>query len=285
MVSILSLLNNTKSELKQAGIENYNNEAALILEKVTGIKKYELAIKGGKAATDEQFEQISDYITRRKNGEPLQYILGEWEFYGLNFKVGKGVLIPRQDTETLIDVVLQEFICDETENPVIADLCSGSGCIAVTLEKMIDGAKVFAVELSAEALPFLSENVRMNGSSVQILAGDVLDERALNSLPELDCIVSNPPYLTDGDMQILQKEVSFEPQTALFGGRDGLDFYHAISSLWARKLRTNGLVAFEVGINQAEDVGKILEQNGYSNVSFQKDLCGITRVVYARKSV
>lgn len=280
-ISVTALYNNTKAILKMSGNENYRMEASLLIEKVTGFKKHELAILGYKIASQEQIEQISKLIERRKSGEPLQYIVGEWEFYGLNFKVGKGVLIPRQDTETLIDVVIEEL--KSSENPCIVDLCSGSGCIAVTLDKNLKDSQIFAVELSDEAIPFLNENIAYNNSDVKVVAGDVLDENILCSFPQFDCIVSNPPYLTENDMVVLQKEVRFEPEMALKGGNDGLYFYREIIRLWSKKLKQNGLIAFEIGINQEDDVKNILKENGYKDISFKKDLCGIIRVVYGRK--
>lgn len=280
-ISVTALYNNTKAILKMSGNENYRMEASLLIEKVTGFKKHELAILGYEIASQEQIEQISKLIERRKSGEPLQYIVGEWEFYGLNFKVGKGVLIPRQDTETLIDVVIEELKL--SENPCIVDLCSGSGCIAITLGKSLKESQIFAVELSDEAIPFLNENIAYNNSEVKVVAGDVLDENILGSFPQFDCIVSNPPYLTENDMVVLQKEVRFEPEMALKGGNDGLYFYREIIRLWSKKLKQNGLIAFEIGINQEDDVKNILKENGYKDISFKKDLCGIIRVVYGRK--
>lgn len=283
MVRVSNAFNDAREALKSVGIENYKQEASLLIEKVTGIKKYEMIFKGQKAISDVEIEQLNQLLERRKNGEPLQYILGEWEFYGLNFKVGKGVLIPRQDTEALVDEVLQEFIGNDIENPVIADLCSGSGCIAVTLEKMIDGSKVFAIELSDEAILYLSNNIAENNSSVEVIVGDVLSADTLQNIPMLDCIVSNPPYLTENDMQALQKEVTYEPETALRAGSDGLDFYRGITQLWKDTLKPQGFIAFECGINQHNDIKNILESNGFENICFQKDLCGIIRVVTGKK--
>ena len=274
-------MNKKKKNLINFGIENYKQESAFLIEKVTGYKKYQISINGEKLINDEQVQELNEYILRRQNGEPLQYILGEWEFYGLNFKVGKGVLIPRQDTETLVEVALENL--KATKNPVIADLCSGSGCIAISIEKNTKKSEVFAIEISENAIPYLIENINENSSNVKLIKGDICDIDTLINLPQLDMIVSNPPYLTDDDMNSLQKEVAFEPKMALQANDNGLYFYKTITRIWKEKLKYQGILAFECGFNQHNDIKNILEENGFENVCFKEDLCGIIRVVYGRK--
>ncbi len=280
-ISIYDLYNNIKAALMLAEIENYRMEAALIIEKLTGYKKHELSLIGERKASIEQLKMADELVKRRKSGEPLQYILGEWEFYGLNFKVGQGVLIPRQDTETIIDLIIE--VLKDIKSPSIIDLCSGSGCIAITLDKTIQDAAVFAVEFSSEANSYLSKNIKENDSDVKLIVGNVLKEETLENFLEVDCIVSNPPYLSKSDMNMLQKEVTFEPEMALFGGDDGLKFYREITKLWSKKLKPQGVLVFEIGINQHDEVKGILESNGYKNICFKEDLCGIIRVVYGYK--
>lgn len=279
-LSISTLYNNTKAILKTHGIENYRGEAAYLIKAVYGFNKHELAILGHLISTSDKIEKLNELIIRRKRGEPLQYLLGEWEFYGYNFSVGDGVLIPRQDTETLIEVVLEEM--KQTETPKIVDLCSGSGCVAITLEKIVNNADVFAIELSDQAFPYLMKNISDNNSNITAIIGDVSDKAIVDALPLMDCVISNPPYLTPDDMQKLQLEVQYEPKMALEGGDDGLFFYREISSIWKNKLKPNGLIAFEIGLNQELSVEKILKENDFQNIQFKKDLCGIIRVVHAR---
>ena len=174
---------------------------------------------------------ILEMVERRISGMPLQYILGEWEFWGLPIKVGEGVLIPRPDTETLIEDILEIVRKTGMKSPKIADLCSGSGCIALALKSEIPSAEVYAVELSEKALVDLKQNVELNKSDINIIKGDVLSPKTSEMLTELDIIASNPPYLTAQDMAELQIEVQKEPETALFGGNDGLDFYRAMTPL------------------------------------------------------
>ncbi len=187
------------------------------------------------------------------------------------------MLIPRPDTETLVDYVL-EFARDMTD-PKIVDLCSGSGCIAIAIDKNIPNAQIHAVEVSQGAADYLRQNIELNSSAVQLVVGDVLDTNVVDSFNELDIIVSNPPYLTDEDFKSLQKEVSFEPKMALYGGEEGMTFYREITEKWGRSLKTGGLLAFEIGIKQEDSVKEILEQNSFRDIDYRCDLNGIIRVV------
>ena len=236
------------------------------------------------AVPQDKAELILSAVKRRAKGEPLQYILGEWEFYGLRFKVGEGVLIPRPDTETLVDQTLD--ICRENgmSSPVIADLCSGSGCIAIALRHELPGAEVYAAELSDKALGYLKQNKELNRSGIHIVKADVLDKASLSLFPTADIIVSNPPYLTAKDMSELQTEVAREPETALYGGTDGLDFYRRMTGLWKEKLRPGGWLVYEFGMGQHDDVKNILEATGFTNVCFRRDGGGIIRTAAAVKS-
>lgn len=218
---------------------------------------------------------------KRAEGYPLQYILGEWDFYGRSFLVGEGVLIPRADTEILIEAVLFEA-CTMGEAVVIADLCSGSGCIAITLAKEIATSRVYAVEKSELAFEYLESNANRHSAKTNLTAilGDVLCLET--SLPMLDIVVSNPPYLTKAEMEALQKEVSYEPSMALYGEVDGLFFYREITRLWKNRLKSGGILAYEVGDNQADAVSEILKENGFKTICQRADLCDIIRVVYGR---
>ena len=214
---------------------------------------------------------------RRAKHEPLQYLLGQWEFYGLRFAVGAGVLIPRADTETLVDAALERL--RKISAPRIADLCTGTGCIAAALKSQRQDAQVCGVEISEQARTYAERNMQALRLDVQILAGDVLDEQLAASMQALDCIVSNPPYLTADDMQHLQTEVTFEPALALDGGADGLHFYRNITRIWKNTLKTGGLLAFEAGIGQADPISEILAENGLTGIETVRDLNGIERVV------
>lgn len=229
----------------------------------------------------EHEEKIRGMIKRRSEGEPLQYILGEWDFWSCTFKVGEGVLIPRPDTETLIEDVLKICRRKNLRSPKIADLCSGSGCIAITLKKELPTAEVSAVELSEQAIGYLKRNSELNGADINIVAADVLDSRTAEKFRELDIIVTNPPYLTAEEMKELQPEVCREPYMALFGGNDGLDFYRQLAPLWRDSMKKGGSFCCEFGMGQHDAVKKILHQNHFINIKFSKDAGGIIRTAAA----
>ena len=274
----LSVYKRTKETLDKAGIESSQFEAKELIRYFLNISEVEIYSDVQKKFEQRDIEQLEYALEKRAGGYPLQYIIGEWEFYGYRFKVGEGVLIPRADTETLIEAVNSLRL----KSPVITDLCSGSGCIAVTLEKEISGSEVYAIEYSDKAFSYLKKNIEINNSKVHSVLGDIFDEKVILEMPLSDIIVSNPPYLTEKDMNNLQKEVSFEPEMALRGGSDGLEFYKKIVSLWKKKLKNNGYIVFEIGINQEEAVSKIFKENGFSDIKYVKDLSGIIRVVLAK---
>lgn len=228
-------------------------------------------------------EKILSLVKRRSGGYPLQYILGTWEFYGYKMTVNENVLIPRPETELLIENVINLCGKNNITNPVIADLCSGSGCIAVVLSREITGSQVSAVEISEKAVGVIRKNAEINNSDIEIFCADVLKKETAEKFSGLDIIVSNPPYLTQEEMNILQKEVTFEPSTALFGGADGLDFYKKMIPLWKNSLKNGGYILFEFGDNQYEEVGNILEHNNFKNITFSRDLQKIIRSVTAQK--
>ena len=192
-------------------------------------------------------------------------------------------MIPRPDTETLIENILEIYRKNNLKSPKIVDLCSGSGCIAVTLKKQIPNAEVYAVEISEKAVEVIRENAELNNVDIHIINSDVLNPETVEIIPETDIIVCNPPYLTQYDMDNLQKEVTFEPSLALFGGDDGLDFYREITSLWRKSLKNNGWIAYEFGDGQHDDVGKILGKNNFYNITFSRDTQNIIRTVTAQK--
>lgn len=223
------------------------------------------------------FVQACGIAQRRAKREPLQYLLGAWEFYGLRMAVGEGVLIPRADTEILVETVLTAL--RETPSPKILDLCTGSGCIALALKSQRQDAAVSGIDLSAAALRYAKKNAAYHHFQVDFIEGDVCAEEVFARFSQMDVITCNPPYLTGADMKNLQAEVRYEPEAALYGGEDGLSFYRRIAPLWRSALKPNGMLAFEVGIGQAEAVRAIMAQAGYTETAVTADLNGIARVV------
>ena len=278
-LTVRGLYASVKDALERGRIENAEFEAEQLLRGV-GIDKITLISEPDKEVTSDISAEIRAKTERRLSGEPLQYILGEWEFYGLPFKVGEGVLIPRQDTETLVDVSLKFLNGRAGNKRLTLDLCAGSGCIGIALAKLA-GAEVMLVEKSERAFGYLRENILLNRvSACGAVRGDVLNENTV--CDKYDLIVSNPPYLTESDMRSLQREVEFEPKDALYGGTDGLDFYRSILEIYPKKLKRGGMLAVEIGIGQENAVSGIFRENGIEP-RLEKDMCGIYRVVYGVK--
>lgn len=270
--------------LTDGGNDNPRFEAEQLVMAVCGADRKDLLTDPERAVNAAQLAELEGFVSRRLSGEPLQYILGEWEFYGLPFCVGEGVLIPRQDTEVIAEIALDYAKKHGKPDFLAADLCAGSGCIGITLAKLA-GVRVKLLELSDQALVYLRRNIVLNGVDClcEAVHADVLSEKAAEDLPQLDLIVTNPPYLTAKDMRELQTEVGFEPETALYGGEDGLDYYRRIIPLWSGKLRPGGMLAAEIGMGQEREVMKLFEQSGIMAQS-EKDLCGIIRVIYGIKN-
>lgn len=233
--------------------------------------------------TEDTEQKLTQAAIKRAKGEPLQYIIGEWDFYGYTFKVGEGVLIPRQETELLVEKTLPLLNGDST----VIDLCSGSGCIPIAIAKKT-GASCYGIEISSDAISYFEENVKLNNTEgkVQIIEGDVLDptRETLAKLPkQADLITANPPYLTAAEMESLQKEVRREPELALYGGIDGLDFYRIIFEKWKPLLKPKGIFAVEVGDEQGEKVRSLMSAAGFECCGF-KDYDGIERVVLGKRN-
>lgn len=276
MVAVKFLYNKAKEELDKAGISDPAFNSMCLIEKVFNVNKAQLMAENI-TADDKKGAEFLTLLGRRLSGEPLQYILGEWEFYGYIFKVGKGVLIPRDDTEVLLRLSL-DFLKDK-QNARVLDLCSGSGALAIAIAKETD-AEVYALEKSAEALPYLCENININKANIEVVAGDVFYCAEEFMDKSFDLIISNPPYIITDEIDTLQKEISFEPKTALDGGADGLKFYRGIIKDYTSKLKSGGMIAFEIGEGQFEAVKTLMENAGVKNIDFKLDLGGIQRVVY-----
>ncbi len=235
-----------------------------------------IPIYGDEHINEEYSERFISFINKRAEGEPLQYLLGEWEFMGLSFKVGKGVLIPRPETEMLVEFAI-DFLKGK-KAPVVFDLCSGSGCIAISVAKFCPDARVYAVEKSDEAFFYLEENIWLNNAKgVKAIKGDILDKKLLSGI-SADLLLSNPPYIRTDDIEGLQREVKKEPVMALDGGKDGFDFYRAIASDWLGRIIKGGAFAVECAEDQTEDICRLFSKKA-SKVQEYKDLSGLPRGV------
>lgn len=239
------------------------------------LKKPPFTACGDEISCDAE-KTIRNFCKRLAQGEPLQYILGKWEFYGLPFFVGEGVLIPRADTETIVEESL-EFLKDK-KNPVAADMCAGTGAIGISLAKTRKDCFVHSIELFDKAIEYLYKNVLLNevSQNVKVIKADVLSEIDLKNI---DLLVSNPPYITKEEMKELSCEVKKEPETALFGGDDGLLFYHALAKRGKEILKKGGGIIVEIGWKQSKSVEEIFRTSGFEDVHTVKDLCNNDRAV------
>ena len=262
--------------LENNNIENSKFEAQSLLQKAFLLDRIGFIIHKTDKADENCSHNFLKFIEKRISGEPLQYILGEWSFMGFDFKVGRGVLIPRDDTEVVVNLCI-DFLKSRTDKKTV-DLCSGSGAIAVALDK-ISGAKVTAVEIDETAFSYLETNVKENNSSVKPVMADALEICDTFADGELDLIVSNPPYIKSADIETLQKEVQLEPRLALDGGEDGCDFYREIVSRWSRKLKKGGALAFELGEGQADAVKALMTEQGFSDFKISLDFGGVQRAI------
>ncbi len=268
--------------LSENGIEDAAFEAAVIISFFTGISVSQVRISDFKDIDKETESLIYNAVNERINGKPLQYVIGEWDFMGYTFKVGEGVLIPRPETELLCELVVDTI--KHIDKPVVFDLCSGSGCIGISVKKLKPDADVYLVEKSKEALHYLTENVKniCENSALTTVNGDVFDVDSFTDFPLADVIVSNPPYIKTEELPTLQKEVQHEPSMALDGGKDGLDFYRAIIKNWSVFLKKDGIIAFECGESQAEDIAEIFIKNKFDS-SITEDYNHIKRFVIGRR--
>jgi len=281
MMTCTELLRQGTALLEQAvGECDPRREARVLLAHILNIDEISLRLAPQREVSSQEAEAFAALCARRAKGEPLQYLLGQWEFYGLPFVVGPGVLIPRPETELLVDLALEKLA--GKESPALADLCSGSGCIAVSVAKSLPHARVTAVELSNQALSFLRRNIAQNGVTVELVEGDVLQPDLLAG-HSFDLILSNPPYISDAEMAVLQPEVCREPRMALWGGSDGLAFYAALPGICYPLLKADGWLAFEIGCTQQQAVEELMAAAGYRNILCQKDLSGLPRVVMGQK--
>ena len=273
-----------RKTLEQNGNENAAFEARVLLETSLGKETANRMFVCDEPLSEQQMRQTEALARRRAAGEPLQYLCGSWDFLDCTFAVGAGVLIPRPETEELVLLALERMA--DLQKPTVFDLCAGTGCIGLSVKKRRPDANVYLFELSDEALRFCNENRCALGLAreVPLIQSDVLRGfSAVSALPVPDVILSNPPYISSGELAGLQKEVLCEPSMALDGGEDGLVFYRALAEKWLPFLKEGALVGVECGETQAQTVAGLFEKAGY-RTEISKDFNEIERFVFARKT-
>lgn len=270
----------TRNILRQSGVEAYALEARVLVACAAG-KTVQQLLRDINLYTNETVENtVLDYTARRLRGEPVAYITGAWEFYGLPMKVTNDVLIPRMDTEILVDEV-KDFLTGYKMDGRVLDLCCGSGCITCAIGHELPATKLMAIDISASALEICRQNVAANRLSSRVIC---IQADATVSPPlgigSFDVIVSNPPYIASGEIAGLDRSVrDYEPIWALDGGEDGLKFYRSIIKYWKSLLRPGGCLMFEVGETQAQAVSEMLMSAGFNSTRIRRDTQGIQRVV------
>ena len=271
-----------KKILEDANIESSSFDAMCIFNKCFEVDRMSLVEKRNINVSEEKLETFFSSLNERKNGRPLQYILGSWSFMGNDFFVGEGVLIPRDDTEVLVRQALKSI--ENIKSPKILDLCAGSGTVCISLAKERKDAKVTAVELSDIAFKYLEKNIVKNATfNITALKKDIFS-RDFNFLEnEFDIIVSNPPYIPSEEINNLQKEVKLEPTLALDGGNDGLKFYKEILNYWTLFLKSSGKICVEIGFDQGKKVSQLFRNANLYDIIVYKDINNCDRAVCGTK--
>ncbi|WP_308609395.1 peptide chain release factor N(5)-glutamine methyltransferase [uncultured Eubacterium sp.] len=276
-ILVRDIINKAQNTLEAAGIADSQVDSWLLAEFVFGITRAKYYANMQMTVDGKSAEKYNELVNQRAGHIPLQYLVGTQEFMGLTFKVNENVLIPRQDTELLVENVAD---CLGNGERTVLDMCTGSGCIAVSIDRLSKDSKVTAVDISEKALEVAQENNRFNNANVTFIQSDLFT----NVTGRYDIIVSNPPYIRTDEIPKLMEEVkSHEPVMALDGMEDGLYFYKKICNEASDYLNDNGKIFFEIGYDQGDDVSEILRQNRFCNIEVLKDLSGNDRVVIARK--
>jgi len=283
----LEILNRAVEKLRSEGLDRPRTNAEFLLGAVLCAKKVDLYLNRNRILTPQQIEKFNQFIQERISGKPVQYIMGSTEFFGLEFQVNQNVLIPRPETETLVEIVIEHL--KNCSQPKIIDLGTGSGAIAISLAKNLKSCFIFANDVSSEALKVAKGNARRHGveSQIEFICGDLFEPlRNKNLEGETDCVVSNPPYVSKEEFEHLPKEVKdYEPIVALKTDEEGTFFHNKIIEGSLGFLKERGMLALEVGLGQANKVAGLVRNCGnFKNTEIKRDLGGIDRIVIAHKT-
>ena len=279
--TVHDLLRDSSDILREAGVDTPILDSEVMLAHALACTRTELIAHPERHPSQEEVACFARQMERRARREPLAYILGEKEFYGISFEVSPAVLIPRPETEILVEVLIDH--AGSLDSPRIADIGVGSGAVAVSLAKSLPSAVVYGTDVSDAALEVAGRNAERAcvKERVRLLKGDLLDPLAGM---EFDLIVSNPPYIPSGEVEGLPPEIAkFEPRESLDGGPDGLHYYRRLTAEGPKYLEDEGLLAVEAGIGQADSVKKLFEEHGLHDIRAVRDYGGVERVVLGRK--
>ena len=284
MLTILESIELSTEYLRKKGIESPRINAESLLASVLNCKRLDLYLAYDKPIIENELIVYRNFIKRRGNFEPLQYITGSVEFYGLNFKVNPSVLIPRPETELLVETILDTY--KSNDNLKILDIGSGSGNIAISIAYHLPDSKIIATDISTGSHQLAIENAKLNSveERIQFLQHDILTG-SISNLNEFDIVVSNPPYVSEKDYISLQNEIiKFEPKIAVSDFDDGYKFYKAIASKSSQLLKKKGRLFFELSDGQRNVVEKIMTENNLSDITVKKDYSNIERIIYGVKN-
>ncbi|MCL1972635.1 MAG: peptide chain release factor N(5)-glutamine methyltransferase [Endomicrobia bacterium] len=275
--NVYTLLKSSEKFLKSNNLNDPKSDAEVLLSSILKVKRSQLALMRDEKVGGKEIALFEEYILRRSKREPAAYITGSCGFMGLEFNVNKDVLIPRPETEILVENVLKA--AEKNKIETILDLCTGSGCIAVSLSKLGDFKEIFAVDISVDALMTAKENAALNAlRNIEFLLSDMFE--TLENV-KFDCIVSNPPYVSESEYKNLEPELRFEPEIALTAPDDGLFFYKKIALSASKYLNVGGLVFTELNANNAEKIKTIFEDAGFKNIEIIEDYSHLPRVLKA----
>lgn len=280
MVSIVEAVKIGTGKLKDCGIDNPEYDSFALLSDIMGITRTDYLVRGDKEVTPQDYASFIKFIERRCKHEPLQHILGKAWFYGREYTVNRDVLVPRADTEILVEQALNVL----ADGDSVLDMCTGSGCIIITLALEKKLKRAVGVDVSQPALNVADVNVRKLEASVELVKSDLFTELSdVKKYMQFDMIVSNPPYIETSVIETLSDEVKmFDPHMALDGYEDGLYFYRCISASAKDFLKENGWLIYEIGYNQADAVSEIMKTEGFADIKVIKDYAGLDRVVMGK---
>ena len=283
MITVLEAIKLSTEYLQKKGVESPRANAEILLAEILKCKRLELYLAFDKPLAENEVQIYREAIRKRGLRIPLQYIVGNVEFYGLKLIVNENVLIPRPETELLVEKIINES--DKSANLKILDIGSGSGNISLSLSKNLPNSKVVSIDISENALAVAKQNAELNAfqDKVEFRNFDIMNGD-LNSLGKYDLIVSNPPYVSENDYESLEPELkNYEPKIALTDNSNGISFYKHILETSDQLLNKPGKIYFELGIDQSAQVRKYFEQNNFTNIKITKDYSGIERILVANK--
>jgi release factor glutamine methyltransferase len=278
MLTVLESINLSAEYLNKKGIDSPKLNAELLLACILNCKRLDLYLSFDRPLKEDEIQNYRELLKRRASNEPLQYILGSVEFYGLEFKVNSSVLIPRQETEILVETIINT--ADKEKEYNVLDIGTGSGIIAVSLAKHLPAVKITALDISEKVLTVAALNAELNEvkDRINFIQADITKDNCFED--KFDIIVSNPPYISSAEYEELKPELKvYEPKFALTDYNDGLSFYRSITGSAGKMLNPGKSVYFELGAGQSASVKAIMEQNGFSKIEIIKDYLGIDRVI------